>query len=493
MQLNLIPTGDHAAKDGHAPIIQFFVNVGVLADKQGKQQAAILFGMLFTLVIWVITLVNLMVAVVLYLLFLFHHIPSADGGLSGYCRRKINKSMEKIVKAKVDKALKKENALRARQEAWQATDAMKRQPTLPNLDASGEEKTSTLSRQTTQATLPEYTSRAGSTPSSAVASPSDLERQPTLPDLERRPTLPNLDSDDFRPAGPTRVDTNASYSSWASYGSNAPLMRSAGDIGYGPPGQIQSPGAQSSSRGYNSRTPTNRSYSGHSQATQRSHTPGLGSRPSVGHSGRSTPGSYQMEPVPRLYTDMSRSQTPVGPSPVESYGRRTPAEQNNPYFPPTSDYLGRTSSPSIPRSNTPGGSSTRSYTPGAPPSTRSITPAVPSYSRPYSPDEPPMPPLPTNASSASGRYQGYSARSQSSAQSPFTLHAPYRSFTQPNMSKAAPEPRGQRFDQSSPSIYSPQPGSGHSTPIQRPGTAPPTNRQTTPVADHVMEDIMNGY
>lgn len=110
MQLNLIPEGEHAATDGRAPVLQFFVNVGILADSS-PEQAVILFGMLFTLIIWVISAISLLIAVVLYLLFLFHHIPSADGGLSGYCRRKINGRMEKIVKVKVDKALKKEKVV----------------------------------------------------------------------------------------------------------------------------------------------------------------------------------------------------------------------------------------------------------------------------------------------------------------------------------------------------------------------------------------------
>jgi Fungal potassium channel len=474
MQLNLLPTGENAAKDGHTPVVQFFVNVGVLADKSGKEQAVILFGMLFTLIIWVITLINLMVAVVLYLLFLFHHIPSTDGGLSGYCRRKINKSMEKIVKAKVEKALRKENALRARQEAREGGDSFKRQPTLPNLDPSGEEKPPMLSRQTTQTTLPEYASRPGTAGGSALTSPSDLERQPTLPDLN---------GIDFRPGPPTRSNTHASTSSWDSHASHAPLMGAASDMGYGPPGRVQSPGAMSPAS-YNPGPGPNRSYSGYSQSSQRSYTPGNSSRYGGGPNGRSTPGTYQMEPVSRSGTVMSGRQTPgMGASPVDSYGRRTPAEQNNPYFPPSSDYTTRSSSANLPRSNTPGNASMRSYTPGAPPSTRSITPAT-SYSRPYTPGHPPLPQLYTNTSSSSGGYQAYSAGSQSSAQASFTPHTPYRSFTQPNMSTATPD--------------TPQSGSTahqlrHAPPAQRPGTAPPTDRQNTPVADGVMEDIMNGY
>jgi hypothetical protein len=192
-----------------------------------------------------------------------------------------------------------------------------------------------------------------------------------------------------------------------------------------------------------------------------------------------------MEPVSRSGTVMSGRQTPgVGPSPVDSYGRRTPAEQNNPYFPPSSDYTVRSSSAALPRSNTPGNASMRSYTPGAPPSVRSITPST-SYGRPYTPGQPPLPPLYTNTSAGSGGYQGYSAGSQSPAQSSFTPHSPYRSYTQPNMAMSSPD--------TPQSGYTGQQASRHTPPAQRPGTAPPTNRQNTPVADDVMEDIMNGY
>lgn len=485
MQLNLIPTGDNAAKDGHTPIVQFFVNVGLLADKSGKDQAVILFGMLFTLIIWVITLINLMVAVVLYLVFLFHHIPSSDGGLSGYCRRKINKSMEKIVGAKVEKALRKENALRARQEANNGDPGMKRQPTLPNIGLTNDEKPPLPSRQTTSATLSEYESRPGTAAGSAVTSQSDLERQPTLPDL---------DSADFRPRPSTRVDTHASSASWASYSSNAPLMGAAVEMGQGPPGQMPTPGPMSPAGSYNSSSMMNRSYSGYSQSTQRSYTPGIGQRPSVGRNGRAGPGAYQMEPVARAGTAMSGRRTPgFSPSPVDPYGRQTPAEQTNPYFPPISDYSAQGSAPTLPRFNTPDSAAPRSHTPRAPSSTRSVTPATPSYNRPYNPGQPPLPRLYTNASSSGQSFQSYSADSQSPAQPSFTPHSPYRSYTQPNISTTSAGHYVQQNPQSQqPGYVTPQ-HSGHAPPTQRPGTAPPTNRQNTPVADHVMEDIMNGY
>ena len=480
MQLSLIPTGKNAAKDGHTPIVQFFVNVGLLADESGKEQAVILFSMLFTLVIWVITVINLMVAVVLYLVFLFHHMPSSDGGLSGYCRRKINQSMEKIVRTKVEKALRKENALRARQEAGEGEGAMKRQPTLPNLDQfdpTSDEKPPMLSRQTTQATLPEYTSR----PSTAAG-----DTMTPLPDLERQPTLPDLDSANFRPGPPPRVDTHASSASWTSYGSNAPLMDGAGGMGHGPPGRMQSPGGMSPSGGY-SRSVSNRSYTGYSQATQRSCTPGISRRPSIGPIGPFAPGTYHMGSIPRSGTATSGHQTDgTCASLIDSYSRPKPIEQNNP---PSSEYSAQGSA--VPRYDTSGNASMRSYIPSVPSPTRSTNPAIPSYSRPYK--QPPLPRLHTNASSIRGDYQNYSASSCTPAQSSITRPTPYRSYTQPNMSSASANHYRQQTSQSPSSRHAAQEQPRRATPTQRPGTALPTNRQTTPVADHVMEDIMNGY
>lgn len=463
MRLSLIPTGEKAAKDGHTPVVQFFVNVGVLADEQGQMAAVILFGMLFTVVIWVFTFINLMVAVLMYLFFLFHHIPSTDGSLSAFCRRKINKSMEKIVKVKVDKALRKENALRARQEARQG-EGIARQPTLPNLD-QGKEGFPALSRQPTQSTLPEYSSRPGT----AVPSPSDLERQPSLPYMDNK-SRPDL----------TRTDTHASSASWASQGSNAPLISGAGEMGYGPAGRMQSPPIVSPTGSYGSRSQSIRSYA----PSQRSYTPG-GQRPGTSRSA----GTYQMEPVSRTGTMSSRQTSRTAPSPVESsYGRRTPVDQQNPYF-AGYPYPNQNPAPPLPRSNTQASAASRSYTPG-PPTSRSMTPAS-GYNRSYTPrqgsipspasaapsyqpmPEPTLPNIDTMPTPASSTYRAYS---------PATPGGTSGGYSTPTGQAGYSTPTGQA-GYSTPT--------GHAPPTQRQGTGTP--RQQAPVADHVMEDIMNGY
>ncbi|OAP65197.1 hypothetical protein AYL99_01169 [Fonsecaea erecta] len=275
LRLKLVPEGEHAPSDGHSPVVQFFVNVGILADSN-HLQAVILFGMLWTLVIWVISVISLIISVILYLVFLWHHIPTEDGGLTGYCRNKINRRMERVVKIKVDKALKKENALRARAEARAAREGtadMKKQPTLPNIGDADDDFLSPLSRQTTMTTLPEYSSRPATSRSSDDAIP-------TLPDIAPRPPMP------------TRTLTHGSAASWSSYSSNAPLVGSAADMGFGAD-RVQTPASELNSPWYGRQAP-NRSISNLSQPPPRSFSPAL-PRPGTAQSDRNGPDALVRE------------------------------------------------------------------------------------------------------------------------------------------------------------------------------------------------------
>lgn len=146
MKANLIPEGQHAANGGKSPIAQFFLNVRILADAN-NQQAAILFGMLFTLIIWVFAAFGLILACLFYVIFLWHHIPSLDGTLARYCRRKVDKRLAQIVGVKIKRAIEREDR------QWNgdsiSNSRLKHQPTLPILD----DDKFALSRQTTQSTL----------------------------------------------------------------------------------------------------------------------------------------------------------------------------------------------------------------------------------------------------------------------------------------------------------------------------------------------------
>jgi hypothetical protein len=284
MQLSLIPEGKNAAAPGTSPVVQFFINVKALAEKN-DMQAVILFGMLFTLIIWVFSLLSLALSVVLYLIFLWHHIPSEDGSLKRYCRRKINTRLTRIVMGKTNKALAREGvALQDRKPTVPLSEGeelrtVKAVPTLPSVaDLEDDKKaaiTATvtpLSRQTTQTTLPPYTVR----PDTAVPDEGS----------QRLPTLPNLDDDD-RPLL-TRTDTqNSAYSA-----SNS-LLGHAGAMGYSPLDHNHSP------------------------------APPIPPIPL-----KSLQGPFDAS-VSRPPTAQSR--LPLGPMPMEGPGRRTPGTE----YPPT--------------------------------------------------------------------------------------------------------------------------------------------------------------
>lgn len=451
LRLKLVPEGEHAPSDGHSAVVQFFVNVGILADSN-HLQAVILFGMLWTLVIWVISAISLLLSVILYLVFLWHHIPTNDGGLTGYCRNKINRRMERVVRSKVDKALKKENAIRAREEARAAREGMemKKQPTLPNLgDGSS---LPPLSRQTTMTTLPEYTSR----PATSRDSNDALPTLPTLPDIAPRPTMPS------------RTVTHGSAASWSSYKSDAPLMGNAGDMGFSPD-RAGTPGADNNG-GWYGRPPANRSVSNLAQPPPRSFSPAL-PRPGTAQGDRNGPGSYQMDPLPRPGTSMSnnsrlrhpsdssnslpypddRSSTPSNQPPLrsgpvfdnsfDSNGRRTPAAAIGPTFPRITEEGGRSSPLPDFRSQTPSqGYPERSFTPNGMPATRGMTPPERSFTstgvaptRRLTPPEGPT--LPRLQTSTSAGYIPYSAeRSMTPASASIPPGPTIRSVTDPTRS-----------------------------------------------------------
>ncbi|TKA60741.1 hypothetical protein B0A55_10604, partial [Friedmanniomyces simplex] len=145
MKADLIPSHGQ-----HSNVAQFFLNVKALAEKQ-EEQAVILFSMLFTLVIWVFSALSLLLATVFYITFLWHYIPQRDGRLSIYCRRKIDRRLEKIVEHKIKAAIQDEELKKQKAEKKAELKRMKtgetlasrqpaliRQPTLPQLGNSPE-------------------------------------------------------------------------------------------------------------------------------------------------------------------------------------------------------------------------------------------------------------------------------------------------------------------------------------------------------------------
>ena len=277
MQAKLLDQGTPA--DHQSGVSQFFSNVKALAD-ENYRQAVILSSMLFTLVIWVFSALCLLAAAILYLVFLWHYIPQSDGRLQIYCRRKVDRRLEKIVEHKVKAAIEEENRRMEKAEKKAELKRQKtgelpppqppkitRQPTLPQLGESSESKQkedqlpfNPLARQdtsTTVSTLPVYSGRP-----------------PTRQGLQRQPTLPDMAMGGERPPMPSRSATQASGWSHASYESDAPLLPNAGYAG--DDGRVASPAPTYYSR-QNSDASWGRPIPGRTgtqstQASQRSYT-----------------------------------------------------------------------------------------------------------------------------------------------------------------------------------------------------------------------------
>lgn len=208
---------DKEASSVDGSIMGAFKNFGSLAT-ENYQQALVMAGMAFTFVVWAFSLVFLIFAIFFYLVFLWHWIPRADGGLAGYCERKVNKALVKIVTKKVNKAIQREETEKFKAEQKMAKKAgekapLERQATLPTIpsvagvDGDKLPEMPTLVRTDTISTLPPYASRPG-TPGSFELSSMD----------QKRPF-------------PTRTGT---MSSSTTYSSRAPLVAGASDMGNSP-------------------------------------------------------------------------------------------------------------------------------------------------------------------------------------------------------------------------------------------------------------------
>ncbi|KAL9583398.1 MAG: hypothetical protein Q9212_002728 [Teloschistes hypoglaucus] len=310
MQANLVPAGEHAAKDGHSPISQFWINLRILAE-HNREQAAILFGMLFTLIIWVFSVMSLLLACIFYITFLWHHIPARDGSLKRYCRRKIDTRLSKIVSKKIEKAIARDERLRAVGAAkgfnGNKPAQIKRQPTIPVVEGDEDSFTpAAYSRQTTQTTFSSHLS----------------QHHNRSPNLHREATIPNIESRDDGPEGPSRSTTQSSVRSYDSYGSDAPLLHAAGPMGHGPP-----PPARSFSRPLPSR-----SASGQSSAYDR---PPISRKPTAG-SQSSYNTAYPFRPPPgRMSSNGPRKGPSRHNSENSSYARSMQFASHNSTSPTT--------------------------------------------------------------------------------------------------------------------------------------------------------------
>ncbi|EAL87534.1 hypothetical protein KXV50_003879 [Aspergillus fumigatus] len=460
MRMDLLPGGKNSVDDDKAGIIQFFENVKILAE-DNNQRAVVLCGMLFTLVIWVLSILKLASAVILYLIFLFHHIPAEDGSLKVYCRRKINARLMRIVRRKVDKALAKSTLDRAPTQPHLALD---RNPTLPmvaDLDAEDKAPTvPTLSRSTTQTTLPPYTSRPG------TAAP---ERNPTLP------TLPDVSWTE-KPAMSRTVTQSSAHSESTSYsGATAVSGYSPLDRGSLPappvppvPTNVPMPGARS----YTpiSRPPT----------TRPTRTPAPPSATNASSRMPTTMHQGDYEEAPRRYPDPYSTDAPYD----ENYGAHPSySAAPDPYsrsvtrgiaVSPGEDYPTRTLSPQSHRgtpqpssSDPPTSYPVRAYTPGNAGTARPplAVDAAASYAeRTYTPVSQRATPRPQQQSSQQqGGYVAFNPSSMAPSQPSAGIrptHSPvYHAYSGPSSATSpnGPSNRGPPVRAYTPQGYNPHP------------------------------------
>jgi hypothetical protein len=243
MQAQLIPGGDHAAED-RSNFEQFFMNIKTMVDTGNKQETVIYFTMLFSLVIWIIAALGLIISALLYLFFLWHYIPKADGSLTQYCRRKVETRLERIVGKTIKKAIEKQNQQLKKEEQRAMKkgefDAAKARPTLPKLAGESDDTSTVFSLQrsdtmNTNTTLPPYS--ASNAPLYTSNAPSRANSNNTVHTMSSgrslmKPSLPTLEE---RPGMPTRSNTQFTNFSNNSYGSNAPMLSQAGGMGRSSP------------------------------------------------------------------------------------------------------------------------------------------------------------------------------------------------------------------------------------------------------------------
>ncbi|KAF2870230.1 hypothetical protein BDV95DRAFT_496866 [Massariosphaeria phaeospora] len=231
MQAQIIPVGEHAASEDRSNFEQFFINIQTMT-RTGNMRETIIYGtMFFSLFIWAIAALSLLLSVLFYVCFLLHYIPKSDGTLGKYCRRKIDTRLERIVGKTVKKALEKQDLKRRREEEkamkkGQLDKPSQRVPTLPKLGGKDDDASSIRSFGTVSTTLPPYSSNAPSRTNTMSTTATTSTRTATM-----RPSLPSLNERPF----PQRSDTQGTNFSTASYGSNAPLLSQAGGMGLSSP------------------------------------------------------------------------------------------------------------------------------------------------------------------------------------------------------------------------------------------------------------------
>jgi len=322
-----------AGNNFESSISDFYNKIRVLA-MEDVRQAVILSGMLYTLVIWLFQFLSLMIAALFFIFYLWHIIPRDDGGLTGFCERKINKRLKQIVSVKINKAMAEDERKKRKAEIKAARKngedrPMTMQPslpTIPNLGPGGEDQ------------LP------------AMPSLSRADTFMTLDEKTRPNTPGSFEMGTMGRPGPNRTATMATTNTTASYSSNAPLLASAAEIGISRP---ESPAPSLTPAGFAANIPPSRTGT---MSSNRSYgqAPGLNRMAS---NGSSLQGGYGSGPaLNRMASNGSSLQREYTASPSPFSSKPMPA------FPPP------IRSPTAPAGYSgPGGNQANGFGQGRPP------------------------------------------------------------------------------------------------------------------------------
>lgn len=469
-----------------ASLESFFDKIKILAQ-QDYRQALILSGMLFTLIIWIFSALSFILAVLFFVFFLWGWIPKEDGGLSGYCERKISKRLMKIVSKKVDAALADQERQRKKAElkAAKKTGALppeERKATLPTFMSDNDDKLPgmpTLSRVDTEATLPVYSSRPGSPKSGFELNqmrPMPNRTETTSTASSRAPLLssgadmgqasPSLPS----PYGPTRNGTMTSLRS--------PM---------GPPqlSRVQTNASNFSGSTLHRTQTNNSSFSGsYTQSPEDDYPP----MPQAMRSPTSTTGPYGMPP--RSTPAPSLNRTPTNNSYFNgngNYGQSPESDYPMPQLTrsPTGSSVASYGMPqrSTPAPRGPYEDYNRSASPA--PSQMSSRPAYNEYNRPMGPQY----------NQGQGMYPGrpvpagYPNRSQTGPVPQRGPPAqPQRNMTAPMPRYGSPAPQ-QGYQNSAPQMYQSPPQEY----INRPGTAQSQRSMQSQAQSHARFGSGSGF
>ncbi|KAI5817777.1 hypothetical protein BZA77DRAFT_292012 [Pyronema omphalodes] len=180
---------------------------------ENKMQVMILGTMAFTSLMWILAILRLLIAGIVYLCYLWHAM-SGKQSLRKYCKDRIDTRMGEIVQKKHDKALKKEKEQR------KGLGLLERQPTIPvlaNLDGPGSH-TETKQRPVLRYSADSQGSQTNLIPHATATPPPTYAptREPTLPIISEDPRR-------NRPLPPSRTATtrtNASSTTQGSRGQN---------------------------------------------------------------------------------------------------------------------------------------------------------------------------------------------------------------------------------------------------------------------------------